>query len=97
MDRTEKLKRSGLDIGNELVYQYVNLEVDAVFTTFSLFVFLDSKGQAMSGTSRAMMRRVHDQRFTTRYFVGNGIDIDCGPDPIAQYYEQFPLIKSVKN
>ncbi len=43
------------------------------------------------------MRRVHDQRFTTRYFVGNGIDIGCGPDPIAQYHEQFPLIKSVKN
>nr|WP_315475987.1 class I SAM-dependent methyltransferase [uncultured Undibacterium sp.] len=51
----------------------------------------------MSGTSKALMRRVHDQRFTTRYFVGNGIDIGCGPDPIAQYHEQFPLIKSVKN
>jgi SAM-dependent methyltransferase len=51
----------------------------------------------MSGTSKAMMRRVHDQRFTTRYFVGNGIDIGCGADPIAQYHEQFSLIKSVKN
>lgn len=51
----------------------------------------------MTGTSKALMRRVHDQRFATRYFVGVGIDIGCGSDPIAQYHEQFPLIESVKN
>lgn len=51
----------------------------------------------MTGTSKALMRRVHDQRFATRYFVGSGIDIGCGSDPIAQYHEQFPLITSVKS
>lgn len=51
----------------------------------------------MYEASKAVMRRLHDNRFSTRYFVGNGIDIGCGPDPISQYSEQFPLMLSVRN
>jgi ubiquinone/menaquinone biosynthesis C-methylase UbiE len=51
----------------------------------------------MHEASKALMRRLHDNRFSTRYFVGDGIDIGCGPDSIAQYIEQFPLMRSVKN
>ena len=29
----------------------------------------------MFETSKAVMRRIHDNRFATRYFVGKGIDI----------------------
>jgi len=44
MDCTEKLKRIGLDIGNELVYKYVKLEIDSISTTFSLIVSSNSQG-----------------------------------------------------
>lgn len=51
----------------------------------------------MHEASKALMRRLHDNRFGTRFFVGNGIDIGCGPDSIGQYAEQFPLMKTVRN
>jgi SAM-dependent methyltransferase len=51
----------------------------------------------MHEASKALSRRLHDSRFATRYFVGNGIDIGCGPDPVSQYAEQFPLMQQVKN
>ena len=50
----------------------------------------------MHETSKAVMRRLHDARFATRYFVGNGIDIGAGPDPFEQYAEQFPLMESCR-
>ena len=51
----------------------------------------------MHEASKALTRRLRDSRFVTRYFVGNGIDIGCGPDPVSQYAEQFPLMQQVKN
>jgi ubiquinone/menaquinone biosynthesis C-methylase UbiE len=45
---------------------------------------------------KAVGRRVHDSRFATRYFVGEGIDIGAGRDCLEHYKEFFPLIKSVK-
>lgn len=45
---------------------------------------------------KAVMRRLHDSRFATKYFVGNGIDIGCGADSLENYREQFPLITSVR-
>jgi SAM-dependent methyltransferase len=51
----------------------------------------------MYGTSKAVMRRLHDSRFATRYIVGNGIDIGSGPDPLGQYVQQFPIMGSCKN
>ena len=48
----------------------------------------------MYESSKALMRRLHDSRFATRYFVGVGIDIGAGPDPLGQYIEQFPLMKA---
>lgn len=50
----------------------------------------------MYETSKSMIRRGYDQRYTTRYFVGNGIDIGAGPDPIGEYYRLFPLMGPVK-
>jgi SAM-dependent methyltransferase len=46
----------------------------------------------MFETSKAVMRRLHDSRFATRYFVGEGVDIGSGPDPLGQYREFFPLM-----
>lgn len=50
----------------------------------------------MKECSKAVMRRLHDVRFATRYFVGAGIDIGAGPDPISLYAEFFPLMRSLK-
>jgi len=50
----------------------------------------------MKETSKAVMRRVHDHRFATRYFVGNGIDIGAGTDPISLYREFFPGMRDVR-
>jgi SAM-dependent methyltransferase len=49
-----------------------------------------------TGTSKAIARRLHDGRFISRYFIGNGIDIGCGNDPISLYGEFFPLMRSLK-
>ncbi|HYF21677.1 MAG TPA: methyltransferase domain-containing protein [Ramlibacter sp.] len=50
----------------------------------------------MHETSKALARRLADSRFATRYFVGDGIDIGAGPDPLGQYREMFPLMRSCR-
>lgn len=50
----------------------------------------------MHETSKSIFHRLHDARYATRYFVGNGIDIGSGPDPLAQYHEFFPRMKSCR-
>lgn len=50
----------------------------------------------MKETSKSVMRRLHDSRFVSRFFVGEGIDVGCGTDPISLYAELFPLMKTVK-
>jgi SAM-dependent methyltransferase len=50
----------------------------------------------MFETSKALLRRLHDSRYATRYFVGHGIDIGAGPDNLGQYAEQFPLMRSCR-
>ena len=50
----------------------------------------------MHETSKALQRRLHDSRFASRYFVGDGIDIGGGNDALAQYSEFFPLMRSCR-
>jgi SAM-dependent methyltransferase len=50
----------------------------------------------MNETSKAIIRRMHDIRFANTYFVGSGIDIGCGPDPLSKFYQQFPLMTELK-
>lgn len=50
----------------------------------------------MHETSKSVMRRLHDSRFVTRYFRGNGIDIGAGPDPLGNYAELFPAMRSCR-
>jgi SAM-dependent methyltransferase len=50
----------------------------------------------MHETSKAVMRRLHDSRFATRYFVGDGIDIGAGSDSLGNYREQFPAMRSCR-
>ncbi len=54
-------------------------------------------GGTMHEASKALMRRLHDIRFATRYFIGHGIDVGAGSDSLAQYAEQFPLIQSCRD
>lgn len=46
-------------------------------------------------TAISMQRRLHDSRFATRYFVGNGLDVGGGIDSLAVYREFFPLAKNI--
>ncbi len=47
-------------------------------------------------TSKQMLRRSSDRRFSTRWVVGDGIDIGCGPDPLSRPSDFFPLMKSLR-
>jgi len=51
---------------------------------------------SMREASKSMMRRLHDSRFATRYFVGQGIDVGAGNDPISLYRELFPAMGQVR-
>ena len=48
----------------------------------------------MHEASKSIFSRLADSRYATRYFVGEGIDIGAGDDPLALYKELFPLMKS---
>jgi SAM-dependent methyltransferase len=50
----------------------------------------------MRETSKTIVRRSLDQRFATKYLVGDGIDIGAGPDSIGQYAALFPLMRAVR-
>lgn len=50
----------------------------------------------MHETSKAVMRRLHDSRFATRYFVGDGVDVGAGNDALGQYRELFPAMRSCR-
>jgi len=50
----------------------------------------------MKDTSKAMLRRLNLPGFATRYFVGQGLDINGAADPIGQYAELFPAIKGMR-
>jgi SAM-dependent methyltransferase len=46
--------------------------------------------------SKSIMRRMHEPNFSNRYFVGKGLDIGGGPDPLGLYLELFPRMQGVK-
>ena len=50
----------------------------------------------MKETSKAIQRRLHDPNFANRYFIGVGLDILGGNDPLGLYNELFPKLKSVR-
>ena len=39
---------------------------------------------------------MREPNFSNRYFVGNGLDIGGGPDPLGLYIELFPRMKGIK-
>ena len=50
----------------------------------------------MKECSKSIMRRMHEPNFSNRYFVGHGLDIGGGPDPLGLYIELFPRMLGVK-
>lgn len=50
----------------------------------------------MKESSKAVMRRLGDSRFARRWFIGDGIDIGAGGDPLSLYAEFFPLMRSLR-
>jgi SAM-dependent methyltransferase len=49
----------------------------------------------LNETSKAMMRRLRDPMFATRYFVGRAIDVGSGNDPLSRQLGFWPLLNSV--
>ncbi len=50
----------------------------------------------MKECSKSIARRLGDVNFTTRYFVGSGLDLGGKPDPLALYAELFARMDSVR-
>jgi len=50
----------------------------------------------MKECSKSIMRRLHEPNFANRYFVGDGLDVGGGPDPLGLYIELFPRLKGVR-
>jgi len=50
----------------------------------------------MKECSKSIIRRMHEPNFSNRYFVGHGLDIGGGPDPLGLYIELFPRMLGVK-
>jgi SAM-dependent methyltransferase len=53
-------------------------------------------GLDMQECSKAFVRRSGDINFVTRYFVGSGIDIGAGPDPLVLQAEFFPRMSGLR-
>ena len=51
----------------------------------------------MHENSKSIFHRLKDARYATRYFVGEGIDIGAGADPLSEYAEFFPLMKNCRS
>lgn len=50
----------------------------------------------MKECSKSIARRLADVNFTSRYFVGSGLDIGGKPDPLALYAELFCRMERVR-
>lgn len=50
----------------------------------------------MREMSKAVQRWAKDRRFATRYLVGSGLDVGAGQDPLAQFWELFPLMSGCR-
>jgi SAM-dependent methyltransferase len=44
------------------------------------------------GTTNAQARRIADPEFPLRYFVGTGVDMGSGGDPLGDYAKHYPLM-----
>lgn len=51
----------------------------------------------MKHTGKATLRRLGQADFTTRYLIGQGLDIGGAADPLGQYRELFPAITAVRS
>lgn len=50
----------------------------------------------MKECSKSIMRRTREPNFANRYFVGDGLDVGGGPDPLGLYREFFPRMTGVR-
>lgn len=50
----------------------------------------------MKECSKSIARRLADVNFTSKYFVGHGLDIGGKPDPLALYAELFCRVESIR-
>lgn len=51
----------------------------------------------MNECGKACARRMHTPAFTSNYFVGSGIDVGSGDDPLSRWLYLFPLATDCRN
>jgi SAM-dependent methyltransferase len=51
----------------------------------------------MNETSKSALRRSRDPAFVQCYFVGEGLDIGAGNDPLSAHAHLFPRVRNVKS
>jgi SAM-dependent methyltransferase len=51
----------------------------------------------MNETSKSALRRSHDPAFIQHYFVGEGLDIGAGEDPLAAHTHLFPRARRIQS
>ena len=51
----------------------------------------------MNELSKSIVRRLSNPNFSTKYFIGDGIDVGGGDDSLAQYSYLFPRVNSIIN
>ncbi len=42
--------------------------------------------------AKSIVRRMHDPKFASHYFVGHGLDVGGAPDPLSAFQPFFPLM-----
>ncbi|OZA71196.1 MAG: SAM-dependent methyltransferase, partial [Caulobacter sp. 39-67-4] len=42
--------------------------------------------------AKSIVRRMHDPKFASHYFVGQGLDVGGAPDPLSSFKPFFPLM-----
>ncbi|MBM3484459.1 MAG: class I SAM-dependent methyltransferase [Alphaproteobacteria bacterium] len=52
-------------------------------------------GPAVKECGKAVFRRMFEPSFAARYFVGRGLDVGSGDDPLASYAQFFPQVSGV--
>ena len=44
--------------------------------------------------AKSIVRRMHDPKFASHYFVGHGVDVGGAPDPLERFRPFFPLMRA---
>lgn len=83
------------DIASPISYILINILIENTILPGDITSKFQIKPGVTGSTSMSINRRLMDARFSSRWLVGNGLDIGGGPDSIGIYKSLFPLMGTV--